>query len=80
VLPFDQAHDTPYGEGNCHISCMCVHPDFQRKGLGKLLLRLIMNEAAQGGHKTITLGTNTNMAAFRLYQQHGFKVTTRSQA
>jgi len=69
-----------YGEGNRHISCMCVHPDFQRRGLGKLLLRLIMNEVTQAGHKTITLGTGTGMGAFKLYQKHGFEITTRSQA
>jgi ribosomal protein S18 acetylase RimI-like enzyme len=70
----------PYGEGNRHISCMCVHPDFQRKGLGKFLLRLVVNAVAQGGHETITLGTSTGMGAFHLYRKHGFEVMEKDVA
>jgi ribosomal protein S18 acetylase RimI-like enzyme len=64
----------PYGEGNCHISCMCVHPDWQRRGLGKLLLRLAMDKAAQDGYRTMSLGTSISMGAFQLYRQHGFEI------
>jgi ribosomal protein S18 acetylase RimI-like enzyme len=68
----------PYGEGNCHISCMCVYPDWQRRGLGKLLLRLAMDKAAQDGYKTTSLGTSTSMVAFQLYRQHGFEIKEES--
>lgn len=68
----------PYGEGNCHISCMCVHPGFQRRGLGQLLLRLAMNQAAQEGYRTMSLGTSTSMGAFQLYRQHGFEIKEKS--
>ncbi|MCP4424633.1 MAG: GNAT family N-acetyltransferase [Chloroflexi bacterium] len=64
----------PYGEGNCHISCMCIHPDWQSAGLGKLLLHLIMQKAADAGYKTISLGTEKEMRAFQLYRQNGFAV------
>jgi ribosomal protein S18 acetylase RimI-like enzyme len=68
----------PYGEGNCHISCMCIHPDFMSQGLGKSLLQLIKKRALQQGYKTITLGTDVNMRAFQLYRKHGFEVTSGS--
>lgn len=63
----------PYGDGNRHISCMCIRPDFQSRGLGLFLLRLVMRTVAQGGLKSITLGTGTCMRAYRLYSMNGFK-------
>jgi ribosomal protein S18 acetylase RimI-like enzyme len=68
------AYVLPHGEGNCHISCMCVHPDFQGRGLGKLSLQIIQKRAAAQGYKTITLGTETEMRAFQLYRKYGFAV------
>jgi GNAT superfamily N-acetyltransferase len=64
----------PYGETNCHISCMCVHPDDQRQGLGAFMLKQAINTATSQGHKTITLWTETAMGAFQLYLKHGFEV------
>lgn len=64
----------PYGEGNCHISCMCIHPDFQGQGVGKLSLQVIQKRAAEQGYKTITLGTEVEMRAFKLYQKYGFAI------
>ncbi len=64
----------PYGKGNCHISCMCIHPDFQRQGLGEFMLLYAMQEIAAQGNISITLGTDTNMAAFQLYRKFGFKI------
>ena len=68
------AYVLPYGEGNSHISCMCVHPDFQGQGLGRLILQIIQKRVAAQGHKTITLGTETGMRAFQLYQKYGFVI------
>ncbi len=68
----------PFGDGNCHISCMCVHPNRQRRGLGKLLLHLAMSKAAQEGHRTMSLGTSTSIGAFQLYRKHGFEITRRA--
>jgi GNAT superfamily N-acetyltransferase len=64
----------PYGEGNCHLSCMCIAPDYRRKGLGQYLLDQILAAAMQVGYKTITLGTNRSMGAFQLYEKNGFEV------
>ncbi len=68
------AYVLPYGEANYHISCMCIHPDFQGRGLGKLSLKFIQKNAAKQGYKTITLGTETEMRAFKLYQKYGFVI------
>lgn len=64
----------PYGDANCHISCMCIEPEFRRKGLGEFMLHTIMQKAPQQGYQTITLGTDTSMAAFKLYEKNGFKI------
>ena len=64
----------PYGKANCHISCMCIEPEFRRRGLGEFLLHNGMNLASQQGYKTITLGTDTRMAAYELYKKNGFTI------
>ena len=68
----------PYGEENCHISCMCIESEFRRRGLGERLLHILMNEASQQGYKTITLGTDTSMGAYYLYKKNGFEITNGS--
>lgn len=73
------AYVLPHGEKNCHISCMCVHPDFQGQGLGKLILQIIQKRAAAQGYKTITLGTETGMRAFQLYRKYGFEAVDSSK-
>jgi len=69
----------PYGETNRHISCMCVRPDDQRRGLGKFMLSHAMQEVAAQGHKSITLGTDTDMVAFHFYRKYGFKIIKEDQ-
>ncbi|MFX1569707.1 MAG: GNAT family N-acetyltransferase [Promethearchaeota archaeon] len=64
----------PDGDNN-HISCMCVHPNYQGLGFGKLILFIIMNKLKEQGIKTITLGTETKMRAFKLYNKYGFSIT-----
>ncbi|MBC8506133.1 MAG: GNAT family N-acetyltransferase [Anaerolineales bacterium] len=70
----------PYGEGNCHISCMCVHPDFQHQELGKFMLHHAIREVSAQGHSSITLGTDTKMSAFHLYQKHGFEIMEEKES
>jgi len=64
-----------FEENSRHISCMCIHPEFQGKGLGKLLLFKIVNVVSKQGAKYITLGTETEMRAFNLYKNNGFTVS-----
>jgi ribosomal protein S18 acetylase RimI-like enzyme len=64
----------PYREKNCHISCMCVAPEYQRLGVATFMLHFAIKEVAALGNHSITLGTDTNMAAFQLYRQNGFEI------
>lgn len=68
----------PYGDANCHISCMCIEPAFRRQGLGEFMLHTIMQNAPMQGYQTISLGTDTSMAAFKLYEKNGFNVMVGS--
>lgn len=63
-----------FEEENHHISCMCILPEFQGNGLGKYLLFYIMNKVYDDNAKTITLGTETDMKAFKLYEKYGFNI------
>lgn len=64
-----------YLKNNIHISCMCVLPDFQAKGIGKLMLEHIESWCIQNSIDSITLGTESKMRAYKLYSNYGFKVT-----
>lgn len=64
----------PYGDKNRHISCMVVHPNYQRQGLGAFMVQFAKQEVASQGHQSITLGTDTNMGAFQLYRKYGFTI------
>lgn len=57
---------------NCHLSCLCLHPRAQGQGLGTALLRLTINAALEVGYQTMTLRTERDTAAHRLYLRHGF--------
>ena len=65
----------PYLENNYHISCMCLLPEYQNKGIGKAMLNRIKNIAHGNQCKTLTLGTETEMKAFHLYQNNVFRIT-----
>ncbi|MFX0114015.1 MAG: GNAT family N-acetyltransferase, partial [Candidatus Hodarchaeota archaeon] len=65
----------PYGEGNLHLSCICIHPSFAQRGLGKLLLLLTMQKAIDQGIQTMTLYTDTEIRAFELYRKNGWTAT-----
>jgi ribosomal protein S18 acetylase RimI-like enzyme len=65
----------PYLENNYHISCMCIRPEYRDRGIGKAMLNRIKNIALENGCKTLTLGTEPEMKAYQLYQNHGFTVT-----
>ena len=69
----------PYGESNLHISCMCVHPEYQSKGLGGFLLNRVIEKAQISGCQTITLGTETEMRAYQLYKTSGFQTQQGSR-
>ena len=65
----------PYLKKNYHISCMCILPEYQNIGIGKAMLNRIKNIALENKCKTLTLGTETEMKAYHLYQNNGFLIT-----
>jgi ribosomal protein S18 acetylase RimI-like enzyme len=59
------------------LSGLCTHPDFQGRGLGKLLLRFVAGEIAARGETVYLHSYAGNTHAIALYEALGFR--TRSQ-
>lgn len=58
-----------------HITLLGVHPDYQKQGLGQLLLCTLLQEALHRGLKWATLEVKAdNDRAITLYQKFGFQI------
>jgi ribosomal-protein-alanine N-acetyltransferase len=56
-----------------HINNLAIHPHYRRRGLGRVLLARVLEEAAALGAPDATLEVRrSNVAARRLYEQAGF--------
>lgn len=61
------------GVGEAHILNVCVSRDFQRRGLGHILLETMLTMAAELKVETVFLEVRpSNEGAQKLYQQFGF--------
>ncbi|NJN57619.1 MAG: ribosomal protein S18-alanine N-acetyltransferase [Leptolyngbyaceae cyanobacterium SL_5_9] len=61
-----------------HITILAVHPDYQRQGLGQILLWALLRSAWQRGLEWATLEVRaSNRAAIALYQKFGFSEVGR---
>lgn len=59
--------------GEAHILNICVHPEYQRKGLGRHLLRHLVKKSNQTDVDMILLEVRrSNINAQLLYQSEGF--------
>ncbi|HUW98283.1 MAG TPA: ribosomal protein S18-alanine N-acetyltransferase [Acidiferrobacter sp.] len=59
--------------GECHLLNVCVHPHYQRRGLGRQLLAHLLDVAREGRAKVALLEVRrSNEAAYALYSQLGF--------
>lgn len=59
--------------GESHVLNVCVKPDQQRKGIGRELLRLMMQESEKSGVDMALLEVRrSNYSAIELYQSEGF--------
>jgi [ribosomal protein S18]-alanine N-acetyltransferase len=57
-----------------HIMVIAVHPDYQRRGLGRLMLAALLATAVNRGLERATLEVRiANEAAIGLYHQFGFE-------
>lgn len=55
-----------------HLHHFGVHPDYQRKGIGKLLVKESLQFVKQKGYQVKLEVHQTNIAAINLYKQFGF--------
>lgn len=56
-----------------HITIVAIHPNYQRQGLGKLLLCVLLKDAIRGNLERATLEVKpSNQAAVSLYEKFGF--------
>lgn len=59
--------------GECHLLNICVHPDWQRRGLGRELVEFLLGVARKRGAGTALLEVRvSNQAAYALYARLGF--------
>jgi len=61
------------GAGECHLLNICVHPEYQRRGLGVRMVEHLLVEARRRGVRMALLEVRvSNVAAYRLYLKLGF--------
>jgi [ribosomal protein S18]-alanine N-acetyltransferase len=61
-----------------HITLLGIHPEYQRQGLGKLLLIALLDKARSIEMARATLEVrDSNQGAIRLYEQFGFQTVGR---
>lgn len=59
--------------GECHLLTLCVHPDFQRLGMGRKLIRLLLERAYRLKAEQCFLEVRaSNSRALSLYKELGF--------
>ena len=63
---------------DAHVTTISVHPDWRRRGVGRLLLLGLAEVAIQIGARRLTLEVrSSNSAAQALYRAFGFEVVGR---
>jgi ribosomal protein S18 acetylase RimI-like enzyme len=64
----------PLEPDQAHVRMLGVHPDDQRRGIGRRLMDACVDEARRAGKRRMTLETTEAMtAAHRLYESMGFR-------
>lgn len=60
--------------GEAHVTTIAVHPDFRRRGLGKMLMQTLIGYARGQGADTMVLEVRpSNIPAINLYNSLGFR-------
>jgi ribosomal-protein-alanine acetyltransferase len=61
-------------ENNLHVHRIAVSPEFQKKKIGRALIKNLYADCHKSGIKRITLKVKDfNLGAIRFYEKHGFK-------
>ncbi len=64
-----------WAAGEAHLLNLCVHPDWQHRGFGSLLLEYTINHVVRQKNEAMFLEVRTsNERAAKLYKNRGFKV------
>ena len=64
-----------WAAGEAHLLNLCIHPDWQQRGYGSLILEYAINQMARLENKTIFLEVRvSNPEAASLYKKRGFRV------
>lgn len=64
-----------WAANEAHLLNICVHPDWQHRGFGSLLLEYTINHVVRQGNRAMFLEVRTsNTRAAKLYKNRGFKV------
>ncbi len=71
--------DEMFADTGCHnpaglyqsVFSLAVHPDFQRRGYGRLLLQALINQAGREGRRAVTLTCRDYKVAY--YESFGFQ-------
>ncbi len=65
-------------EAHGHLRGMAVHPHFQKRGVAKQLLSVVLDDLRANGCKQVTLDTTAPLRqAMRFYEVNGFRRTGR---
>ena len=70
-----------WAAGEAHLLNLCIHPDWQHRGYGSLLLEYTINQVARVDSDSILLEVRaSNPRAVKLYINRGFKVIGERKA
>ena len=70
-----------FAAGEAHLLNLCIHPDWQHRGFGSLLLEYAINHVARLDNETMFLEVRqSNPRAATLYQKRGFRVIGRRRS
>lgn len=62
-----------YAVGECHILNVCIHPDYQLQGMGKRVIKQLLEVGHRNGSRIAFLEVRlSNQSAYRLYESLGF--------
>jgi predicted GNAT family acetyltransferase len=64
-------------DGMTEVSGVCTHPDFQGKGLGRLMTLYAAGKISARGEQPFLHTYATNAVAIGLYESIGFRLRTR---